>query len=68
MGKILVLRPDWANSLQDPIFKIITRGVAPAVQNLFCKHETPSSNPSPKKELKLLVKLLAQVSLMPPKH
>jgi hypothetical protein len=46
-------RPARANSSQNRISKITrekwTRGVAQAVECLFCKHEALSSNPSPTK-------------------
>jgi hypothetical protein len=42
------LRPDWANSSQDPISKIArakwTGGVAQGVEHLLCKYEALSSN------------------------
>jgi hypothetical protein len=45
-----VLRPEWANSSQDPQNKTRakwTGGVAKVVEHLLCKCEALSSNPSP---------------------
>jgi hypothetical protein len=55
-SRISSFRPDWANSLQDPISKITrakwTGGVAQAVEGLLCKHEVLSSNHSSIKKKK----------------
>jgi hypothetical protein len=59
------LRPAWANSLRDSIYKTRakwTGGVAHMVEHLLCKYEALSLNPSPlrKKIYNFILKFQSQ--------